>query len=608
MPNLFEGYKIVVLDSTFFSASFTQEFKDGLSKTKVYVSGTFNTEIEEYRQVLSVEQKKIYSENFDYISKNIILNTMNLNSIEGKGDRLNNDIWGLINLMAELNKKFNAKIAIVTANRILMQKIVLYGIDADYYDLNKQMFIYKRNYSAMQNNLSFREVMSTGGQAEVRVTTGTTVYSGDKKSYVLGDEITSGLEGTLYSVKEDKSYIVKVFKKDKLSASKLMNIRSIAGINDDLKIDWAKFPSEVVYYDSTCKVPIGFIEQRITAGSNLDDNPLYWGDPFSIEEEYLNKKTSYSLDICLKVVRQVCYLNSYGFFISDFNMGNFSFSDLSSDVIQMWDTDSFGYQNFFGRYFSPEYKECENHLPYDISKKEGAIAISEDALHQFVFKVLALGDSPISEFKKTFKYDNKDYHNVVRRSFFPINMWNYMENVFRGNKEPSSEMLLHELSVALKRLKQHPNEDKTVKQLFIDAIPGYLDALNGSSVVSSGPEPMNNNVTSQGNTSQTNNNQIIQQSVKQKKHPIKTILKLLVGIIIGYCLYAWIAWHQLPWETDVWNFLFNSFYQPESSAGDSETSQTGFRNGSYGYAVPDGGVSESMEYAVTYFNEDLSVL
>ena len=600
MPNLFEGYKIVILDSTFFSANFTQEFKDGLSKTKVYVSSTFNTEIEEYRQVLSVEQKKIYSENFDYINKNIILKTMNLNSAEGKGDRLNNDIWGLINLMVELNKEFNAKIAIITANRVLMQKIVLKDIHVDYYDLNKQMFIYQSKYSSMCNSFSFREVTSTEGQTEVRVTTGVTVYLSNNKNMVLGDEITSGLEATIYSIKDDNSLIAKVFKKDKLSASKLKNIHSISRINDDLKIDWAKFPLEVVYFDSTCKIPIGFIEQRIIARSNLDENSLYLGDPLSIEEEYLNKKISYSLDICLKVVRQVCYLNSYGFFISDFNMGNFAFSDLSSDMIQMWDTDSFGYQNFFGRYFSPEYTECKNHLPYDISKKEGAIAISEDALHQFVFKVLALGDSPISEYKKTFKYDNDDYTNVIRRSFFPINVWDYLVDVFRGNKEPSSETLLYELSVALKRLKQYPNEDKTVKQLFIDVIPGYLDALNGNVSTSNETEP-----------------------VKIKKHPIRTLLKVLIWAIIGYCLYAWIAWHELPWETAAWNYIFSNNAQSESSIGNDEISQASPKNENYDYSFSDDKsnyeaydskitmnenkielkVSESREYTVTYSDE-----
>lgn len=561
MSNLFEGYRIVVLDSTFFSAYFTQELKEGLNNTKVYVSGTFNAEIEEYRKVISEERKKIYSENFDYLNKNVVLNTMNLDSTGGRADKLNNDIWGLISLMVELNKKFNAKIAIVTANRILIEKIILKGIDADLYDLNKRMFIEKGNFFTLRNKFSFHEVTSVEKQTDIRVTTGTTVYSKNYKSIILGDEITSGLEATIYCVKSDKSYIVKIFKKDKLSASKLKNLHNISGINDDLKIEWALFPTEVVYSDSECKIPIGFIEKRVTTGANLDNNALYWGDPLSVEEEYLTKRISYSLDICLKVVRQICYLNTYGFFVSDYNMGNFAFSNLSSDVIQMWDTDSFGYQNFFGRYFSPEYKECKNHPPYDISKKEGAIAICEDALHQFVFKVLALGDSPISEFKQTFKYDNENYPNVIRSSFFPSNVWNYLADVFKGKKEPSSETLLYELTVAQKRLKQYPNEDKTVKQLFIDFLPGYLEYINEKEPISN--EVTSNHVTNSPNTyqnsiGQTNMNQTQQQDPKTEKHPIKKLFKFLFWMIIGYCIYAWFAWEQLPWETEAWNYLFGN--------------------------------------------------
>lgn len=583
MSNLFEGYTIVVLDSTFFSTSFTQELKESLSKVQVYISGTFNTEIEEYRHVLSEERKRVYSENFDYINKNIILKTMNFSSTGGKADKLNNDIWGLINLMVEFNKQFNAKIAIITANRVLMEKIILYGINADYYDLNKQMFVYKKDYSSMKNAISFHEITSTGTPNDVRATEGSTVYLDHNRSVILGEEITSGLEATLYAVSNDKSRIVKVFKKDKLSATKLKNIRTIAGIDDDLKIEWAKFPLEVVYFDSSRKIPIGFIENRISAGENLDDNSLYWGDPFSIDDNYLSKKISYSIDICLKVVRQVCYLNSYGFFISDFNMGNFAVSQMSSDMIQMWDTDSFGYLNFFGRYLSPEYKECKNHTPYDISKKEGAIAISEDALHQFVFKVLALGDSPISESKKTFKYDNSEYASIVRKSFFPSNIWNYLADVFRGNKEPSLEMLLYELSTALKRLKQYPNEDKSVKQLFTEVIPGYIETLNNSEV-SIEPEPVSSNTNYPGTGPNTTNvaSGMTSQQVPIKKNSLEkrffNIVIWVIWVIIVYFLFAWFGRHELPWETDVWNSIFNNQTQTESTEGVDESSQTSSKN------------------------------
>jgi len=580
VPNIFEGYKIVVLDSTFFSARFTKEFKASLNNVKIYVSGTFNTEIEEYRLVLSTERKKIYSENFDYISKNLILNTMNFDSAEGKGDKLNNDIWGLIDLIADINKKINAKIAVITANKLLMQKIVLYGVDVDCYDLNKQVLVFKRDYSSMKNAISFHETTSTSNCGEVRVTTGTTVYLSGNRSVVLDEEVNSGLEATLYAVKNDKSRIVKVFKKDKLGGAKLKNIQNVAGINDELKIEWAIFPTEVVYSDCARKIPIGFIENRIDTGNNLGENSLYFGAPLEVEEEYLNKRISYSLDICRKIVRQVCYLNSYGFFISDFNMGNFAISNMSYDVIQMWDTDSFGYQGFFGRYFSQEYKECVNHLPYDISKKEGAIAISEDALHQFVFKVLALGDSPISEYTNTFKYDKSDYIGLIRRSFFPINVWNYLADVFRGNKQPSSEMLLYELSVATKWLEKCPGEDKTVRQLFVDAFPGYLDALSNSKNESETiQEPEVNRTISVCKT--------IQQPVKKQKHPIKKIFKLILWIILVYCIYAWIMWDQLPWETDVWEAIFNNGSQTEAGIEESEWLQPDLSNAGYEFTYLD---------------------
>jgi len=336
----------------------------------------------------------------------------------------------------------------------------------------------------------------------------------------------------------------------------------------------------VVYSDCARKIPIGFIENRIDTGNNLGENSLYFGAPLEVEEEYLNKRISYSLDICRKIVRQVCYLNSYGFFISDFNMGNFAISNMSYDVIQMWDTDSFGYQGFFGRYFSQEYKECVNHLPYDISKKEGAIAISEDALHQFVFKVLALGDSPISEYTNTFKYDKSDYIGLIRRSFFPINVWNYLADVFRGNKQPSSEMLLYELSVATKWLEKCPGEDKTVRQLFVDAFPGYLDALSNSKNESETiQEPEVNRTISVCKT--------IQQPVKKQKHPIKKIFKLILWIILVYCIYAWIMWDQLPWETDVWEAIFNNGSQTEAGIEESEWLQPDLSNAGYEFTYLD---------------------
>ena len=53
MSELFNGYKIALLDSAFFSSEFTPEVKNGLSSIKVYVANSFNAEIEQYKEVLS---------------------------------------------------------------------------------------------------------------------------------------------------------------------------------------------------------------------------------------------------------------------------------------------------------------------------------------------------------------------------------------------------------------------------------------------------------------------------------------------------------------------------------------------------------------------------
>lgn len=232
-----------------------------------------------------------------------------------------------------------------------------------------------------------------------------------------------------------------------------------------------------MYYDSDCTNPAGFIEPYVVTDDNLDDNPLFSGDPFNVTEQFLTKKQSYAIELCLKVVRQVCYLNTYGFYISDFNLSNFATIKNNDRNIQMWDTDSFGYDTFFGKFFSQFYAESKNHPKYDTSTKEGAIDISNDALYQFVFYILSLGDSPISEHTGKFKYDNPNYFALIKKNFFPQNIWKHLETVFRGEKPPSAEALMQQLIITSNQLRQTPASDKSFKQLFIEVIPGYEEAV-----------------------------------------------------------------------------------------------------------------------------------
>lgn len=473
MPGIYDEYKIALLDSSFFVSIFSEGVKKGLSNIKVYVADTFNSEIEQYKLVLSSKRQSIYDSNVRFLNENMRLNTLNLDSFGAQSEKLHNDVWGLLTLLVGLNARF----VVITANQALIQKIVLNGLKVDIYDLNVDGFIKYSSFSTFKSRYKFTEATWTTPPMDVKVAENSTLFCKDHSRVTLAKEIKTGLEANLYLVKGKSGSIAKIFKKDKLSASKFQNIKRLCGINEKLDIDWAIFPTEVLYYDSNCTSPAGFIEAYVSTGDNLDDNPLFLGDPFNVTEEFLSKKQSYAVDLCLKVVRQVCYLNTYGFYISDFNMGNFATIKNNDKNIQMWDTDSFGYESFFGKFFSPNYAESKNHPKYDTSTKEGAIDISNDALYQFVFSVLSLGDSPISEHTGKFKYDNPNYFAISKRKFFPQNIWRHLETVFRGEKAPSAEALLQQLIITSNQLRQNPATDKTFKQLFAEVIPGYEEAL-----------------------------------------------------------------------------------------------------------------------------------
>lgn len=179
----------------------------------------------------------------------------------------------------------------------------------------------------------------------------------------------------------------------------------------------------------------------------------------------------------MKVVRQVCYLNNFGFFVSDYNLGNFATIRNNDKYIQMWDTDSFGYDTFFSGYCSGDKTTKE----YDISTKEGAIDFCSEALYLFAFSLLSLGDSPMSEFSGKFKYDNPNYIALYRKRLFPQNLWQLFRDVFTGKKLPSAETLLRQLSLALENLKKSPAEDQTYGELLGDIIPPKTQPTQPSS-------------------------------------------------------------------------------------------------------------------------------
>ena len=258
--------------------------------------------------------------------------------------------------------------------------------------------------------------------------------------------------------------VAKIFRTRKLSRAKWENLKKITSSDSFLRYSWAILPSKLLYYDREGCYPAGFLEAYVNTNCNLSEAELYLGN-IDLPDEILDTRLSDTLEIAIKVTRQVCVLNCCGFLVSDFNIRNFSFPVNKKAAIQMWDTDSFAY----GSYFSDFWDGNNMSIDYDTSQKKNAIRFCNEALYQFVFSLLSLGDHPISGSSGSFKYENSEYIAYFRKKLFPENLWKLFFDMFRGNCEPSPTLLLFELCQAKDVLRRN-DTNHTYKQLLAEEL------------------------------------------------------------------------------------------------------------------------------------------
>lgn len=462
MDGMFSAYRVALVDSSFYFRRFSDRLRKALKETKIYVGETFRDETEQISKVLSDRRRPVYEENLNFLIREIKLHCVKMTETDEHTEHLQNDTWGLLNLMTSMG----AKIVLVTADRLLIHRVILTGKKVDIYDLSSDGFVYYEEFPVIRAGLTLDTRMESGTAEHGLIHEGSVLYRKNGGPVVLDREINSGIEGTLYTVRGNDALVAKVFKKGKLSVNKLENLMKLQGINDEMEISWAIFPQDMLYYDEAMTIPVGFTECYIATMSNLGDDPLYIGDLPSMTDEQLEVNISQTLKLVLKIVRQVRYLNQYGFFISDYNPMNFSYRGDSFDLMQMWDTDSFSYDRYFSGYIAGDKVSRE----YDVTTKTGAIDFCNEGLYVFAFKMLTLGDPPISEIRGSFKYDRPAYPNYFRKNMIPTNLWKLFEDVFHGEKEASTEVLLRELVVAVDDLRRNPSQDLTYLQLTNEAL------------------------------------------------------------------------------------------------------------------------------------------
>ena len=547
MPGLFSQYGLIIMDATFFVSRFSDEIKNSLAyNDSVYVAETFVTELNHYKAIVNPQRRVYYEDNIKFVNEKLAFRVLPISKSDPLGAQYGDDTWGLVQFFNRKQGEFNqtgnhsvSGFVVITANQVLINKIILNNLPVDIYDLNNNKFKNRRSDRAS----SYPNVVVNFTNSFVlnpEIPTELNVLYGKSGSIILGDKLSgkNGKEAQLYYIKDNPNKIIKLFKAGELTENKYKNLKNIMEIRNSLQISWASFPEEFVYYDRTMNRPAGVVEQYVKVNADLGENLLYLG---AVEKEgndeeltklLAEKNILDSLELCIKIVRQICYLNCFGFYVSDYNLANFATID-DLNLLQMWDTDSFGYRDIFG-----EMNDNDLYLIHkpDSTTRTGAFKVCDEALYAAIFKVLSLGDMPISP-KYRFRYDNEKYPGRWKTIFFPPGIYSYLEGAFKSDKEMSPEALLYRL-------------DKSRQELLKNRYDKSYSSIIGSTVGKSSPPSTTESQVKQKTTpsaadlfraSQLNNdwNRIVRDRIVHCKFPSNPKLRRFVsGIAVHNAIKA----------------------------------------------------------------------
>ena len=453
----FHDYEFVILDASYFLLRERgAELAERLSESRVYVPVTFEAERRAYRELLPDKRRASY----DAFTR----------ALSGyKTPDRPQSAWEMARSVSARGKS----LCVVTGNRLFIERMILEDeapLKADIFDLSRMEWILCEEFSQLRTKLEFqKEELSEVPPPKETIGYGTTLYKSDGEEIrlcKLGEGRMSGAESELYGVEDfsgENIGIAKIFRTGNLTPGKCRHLHQMTEAARRIEAPWAFFPTDTLYRDETRRIFAGILEDYAGESHTLYERRVYQGDLSSNEE--LSMRLSDNLRLCFNLVRQICFLNHYGFFVSDFNLKNFALSEeepnpLSkgeSNRVLMFDTDSFGFQNYFSGFHAAGSSTAN---VYDTTTKRGALGFCDDALYVSVFTLLSLGSPPIyvKEQARLFRFDEKP-EDDFKRLLFPERLWRFFENAFRVRKSFSAEMLLWELSEALRDLDRRPEDN-----------------------------------------------------------------------------------------------------------------------------------------------------
>lgn len=455
---------IILLDASFYRSDLSSQTVEFISSTNnILVSDTFKFELDENLLILPKKYRDVYRSNISLINR--VKKDKNIRFVSL--DK-NYDFWRLLNAVCEEKKTA----LVLTGNDLLIDRIILNNLFVDVFDLNTDRYYHFDEFSKEKKLREFSTVYEespvyddvfSGFHEEIYK--GTLLYTKSGNTVCIGDILNTGTEASIFYLLGVEDYVAKIFKPGKLTFEKYNNIKNLVE-NEVIKdIDWALFPLEMLYSEEECINPVGYVEKTVCRVKELEVHPLYVNDLSEIVDNNLNYPISFSVDVCISIVRQILFLNSLGIYVSDCNIRNFAMRDDETHRIQMWDTDSFGYLNYFSGYCSGD-KTTRN---YNTTIKSEAIDFCSEALYILIFKIMTLGDTPLND-NGEFKYNNSNYPYLFRQSFVPESLWGYLSQSFQMNTDFSVELLLKELIYVQQQFENYEIEDKKYYDIILQCL------------------------------------------------------------------------------------------------------------------------------------------
>ena len=205
----------------------------------------------------------------------------------------------------------------------------------------------------------------------------------DGKEYVLDKLIASGGEGVVYSIKDNKADVIKIYHKGQLNKLRLQKMLLMEKKQIDYEgICW---PRQIVFSEQ--KQPVGFVMKRMN-GKSTD---FVFDGVDSLISHFPDITRKDVIEICIDIISKIHYLHLFGIIIGDIRTKNIMIN--KDKKVSLVDLDSCQIHEFPCPAGFPDFTPAELHR-VKLLERLRTFDNESFAISVLMFKILFCGIHP----------------------------------------------------------------------------------------------------------------------------------------------------------------------------------------------------------------------